>query len=149
MHPRRVYRSPFDPPAFLCFFQAEDGIRDLTVTGVQTCALPILRAHERGLGAPLLRHRIEHLQVMHPVDLARPAELGVVASMQPIHALSDMAMAERFWGERTRHAYAWRAQLDAGARLAFGSDAPVESPNPFRGLHAALGRRGLGGSRGR
>jgi predicted amidohydrolase YtcJ len=111
-------------------------------------ALSTVRAHERGRGAPLLRHRIEHLQVMHPDDLARPAELGVVASMQPIHALSDMAMAERFWGERTRHAYAWRAQLEAGARLAFGSDAPVESPNPFWGLHAAVGRRRLDGSPG-
>jgi hypothetical protein len=111
-------------------------------------ALSTVRAHERGRGAPLLRHRIEHLQVMHPDDLTRPAELGVVASMQPIHALSDMAMAERFWGERTRHAYAWRAQLEAGARLAFGSDAPVESPNPFWGLHAAVGRRRLDGSPG-
>ena len=111
-------------------------------------ALSTVRAHERGRGAPLLRHRIEHLQVMHPDDLTRPAELGVVASMQPIHALSDMAMAERFWGERTRHAYAWRAQLEAGAKLAFGSDAPVESPNPFWGLHAAVGRRRLNGSPG-
>jgi hypothetical protein len=111
-------------------------------------AFSTVRAHERGRGAPLLRHRIEHLQVMHPDDLTRPAELGVVASMQPIHALSDMAMAERFWGERTRHAYAWRAQLEAGARLAFGSDAPVESPNPFWGLHAAVGRRRSDGSPG-
>ena len=111
-------------------------------------ALSTVRAHERGREAPLLRHRIEHLQVMHPDDLTRPAELGVIASMQPIHALSDMAMAERFWGERTRHAYAWRAQLEAGAKLAFGSDAPVESPNPFWGLHAAVGRRRLDGSPG-
>jgi len=111
-------------------------------------ALSTVRAHERGREAPLLRHRIEHLQVMHPDDLTRPAELGVIASMQPIHALSDMAMAERFWGERTRHAYAWRAQLEAGAKLAFGSDAPVESPNPFWGLHAAVSRRRLDGSPG-
>jgi hypothetical protein len=111
-------------------------------------ALATVRAHERTMQRPPLRHRIEHLQVMHPDDLARPAQLGVTASMQPIHAPSDMAMANRYWGPRTRYAYAWRSQLDAGARLALGSDAPVESPNPFLGLHAAVTRRRLDGSPG-
>ena len=61
--------------------------------------------------------------------------------MQPIHATSDMAMAEKHWGARCRTAYAWRSLLDAGTLLAFGSDAPVEPPNPFLGLHAALTRQ--------
>jgi predicted amidohydrolase YtcJ len=52
-----------------------------------------------------------------------------------------MLMADRFWGDRARYSYAWRTQLQAGARLAFGSDAPVESPNPFWGLYAAITRR--------
>jgi predicted amidohydrolase YtcJ len=67
--------------------------------------------------------------------------------MQPIHAISDMKMADDFWGpERAKFSYAWRTQLDHGARLAFGSDAPVDSPNPFRGLHAAVTRRRADGS---
>jgi hypothetical protein len=66
--------------------------------------------------------------------------------MQPIHATSDMLMADKYWGERSALAYAWRAQLDHGAVLAFGSDAPVESPNPFLGLHAAITRQRADGS---
>ncbi len=100
-----------------------------------------LRLYEQENGLPPLRHRIEHVQLLHPDDARRLAQLNVVASMQPIHAISDMEMAERYWGERTRLAYAWRSQLEAGARLAFGSDAPVEAPNPFWGLHAAVTRR--------
>lgn len=107
-----------------------------------------LRRYEREQGLPTLRHRIEHVQVLHPNDVERLAALGVVASMQPIHATSDMLMADRHWGDRTRWAYAWRTQLDAGAVLAFGSDAPVESPNPFWGLHAAVTRRRADGSPG-
>jgi predicted amidohydrolase YtcJ len=67
--------------------------------------------------------------------------------MQPIHAISDMKMADEFWGaERGKLSYAWRTQLDNGARLAFGSDAPVDLPNPFLGLHAAITRRRADGS---
>jgi hypothetical protein len=95
-----------------------------------------------------LRHRIEHVQVIHADDAGRLAQLGVVASMQPIHATSDMLMADRFWGERAELSYAWMTQLDNGAILAFGSDAPVESPNPFWGLHAAITRRRIDGSPG-
>ena len=105
-----------------------------------------LRAYERQHGLPKLRHRIEHVQIIHPDDVGRLAQLGVIASMQPIHAVSDMLSADRFWGERARLAYAPRAQLEAGAPLAFGSDAPVESPNPFLGLHAAVTRRRVDGS---
>ena len=100
-----------------------------------------LRAYETENNLPHLRHRIEHVQVVHPDDAARLGRLNVIASMQPIHATSDMLMADRFWGERSALAYAWRTQLENGARLAFGSDAPVESPNPFLGLHAAVTRR--------
>lgn len=106
-----------------------------------------LRRYEREQHLPHLRHRIEHVQVLHPDDLARLGALNVIASMQPIHAISDMKMADDYWGpERTPYAYAWRTQLDNGARLAFGSDAPVDSPNPFWGLHAAVTRRRADGS---
>jgi predicted amidohydrolase YtcJ len=105
-----------------------------------------LRQYEREHGLSHLCHRIEHVQVLHPDDAVRLAQLDVIASMQPIHATSDMHMADRYWGERSRLAYAWRTQLSHGARLAFGSDAPVESPNPFLGLYAAVARRRADGS---
>ena len=92
------------------------------------------------------RHRIEHVQVLHPDDLARFAQLDVIASMQPIHATSDMLMSDRCWGKRSAYAYAWRSQLANHGKLAFGSDAPVESPNPFWGIHAAITRRRADGS---
>jgi predicted amidohydrolase YtcJ len=108
-----------------------------------------LRAYERDhLASPGLRHRIEHVQVIHPDDAGRLAELQVIASMQPIHATSDMVMADRYWGKRAELSYALETQRNAGAHLAFGSDAPVESPNPFLGLHAAVTRRRADGSPG-
>ncbi len=61
--------------------------------------------------------------------------------MQPIHATSDMHVADRLWGSRARYSYAWRSLLDAGALVVFGSDAPVETPNPFMGIHAAVTRQ--------
>ena len=101
-----------------------------------------LRAYEEQINpGSRLRHRIEHVQVLHPDDLNRLADLDIIASMQPIHATSDMLMANEHWGERTAHAYAWRELLNSGVHLAFGSDAPVESPNPFWGLHAAVTRQ--------
>jgi predicted amidohydrolase YtcJ len=105
-----------------------------------------LRKYETEKGLPRLRHRVEHVQILHPNDAPRFAELDVIASMQPIHATSDMYAADRLWGERSAFAYAWRTQLNYGAHLAFGSDAPVESPNPFLGLHAAITRQRTDGS---
>ena len=105
-----------------------------------------LRNYEKENNLPRLRHRIEHVQVLHPDDAPRLTQLNIIASMQPIHATSDMLMADAYWGERSRLAYAMKTQLDFGAHLALGSDAPVESPNPFLGLHAAVTRRRADGS---
>jgi len=105
-----------------------------------------LRNYETQNHLPHLRHRIEHVQVIHPDDAPRLAKLNVIASMQPIHATSDMFAADRYWGKRAELSYAWRTQLNYGAILAFGSDAPVESPNPFWGLHAAVTRQRADGS---
>jgi predicted amidohydrolase YtcJ len=107
-----------------------------------------LRRFERDQGLPPLRHRIEHVQILHPDDAGRLAELDIIASMQPLHATSDMTMADQFWGQRAALSYAWDTQLQKGANLAFGSDAPVESPNPFLGLHAAITRQRADGSPG-
>jgi len=109
-------------------------------------ALEVLIGERKNSGLPALQHRLEHLQLIHPEDIHRPGALGVAASMQPIHAVSDMEMADRKWGDRVRTSYAWKSQLKSGARLIFGSDAPVETPNPFLGIHAALTRRKLDGT---
>ena len=87
------------------------------------------------------RWRIEHAQVVDPADLRRFGRNGVVASMQPVHQVSDRTMAEaRLGPARLPGAYAWRSMVAAGSRLAFGSDYPVESPNPFAGWAAAFTR---------
>ena len=88
-----------------------------------------------------LRHRIEHAQVLQPTDVPRFAALGVIASMQPIHCTQDIVLADRHWGARSRLAYAWSSLLSSGAALAFGSDAPVETPDVMQGIYAAVTRR--------
>jgi predicted amidohydrolase YtcJ len=98
----------------------------------------------QGEDVPALRHRIEHAQLLHPHDFGRFANLGVIASMQPIHATSDSEMAEQYWGERARHSYAWRTLWDSGAMLVFGSDSPVEPIEPLTGIYAAVNRIGAG-----
>jgi hypothetical protein len=88
---------------------------------------------------PLRRPRIEHAQVMHPRDRARLGDLGVVASVQPGFARSDQSWApDRLGPERLSYAYAWSALQNAGAPLAFGSDAPVDPISPLRGFFAAV-----------
>jgi len=107
-----------------------------------------LRKFEEQLGIDPLPHRIEHVQLIHPQDIPRLADLDIIASMQPIHATSDMAMANAYWGDRTRYAYAPKLQLDQGAQVIFGSDAPVESPHPWSGIQAAVTRRSRAGEPG-
>lgn len=92
------------------------------------------------------RWRIEHVQIVDPADLPRLAKHGIIASMQPVHQTSDRLMAEaRLGPDRLAGAYAWQSIVKAGGRLAFGSDTPVESPNPFAGIAAAITREDDGG----
>ncbi|QGN56459.1 amidohydrolase [Novosphingobium sp. Gsoil 351] len=92
------------------------------------------------------RWRIEHAQIVDPLDIPRFGRLGVIASMQPIHQVSDRTMAEaRLGPARLAGAYAWKSLAAGGARLAFGSDAPVELPDPFAGMAAALTREDASG----
>ena len=92
------------------------------------------------------RWRIEHFQIADQADIARLAPAGIIASMQPTHQTSDRLMAEKRLGpDRLAGAYAWQSVLKSGARLAFGSDFPVESPNPFPGLAAAISRQDMRG----
>ena len=93
------------------------------------------------------RNRIEHAQVVDPADIPRFAKLGVIASMQPNHLLTDMNWAEaRVGPKRAAYSYAWKAFLDAGVHLAFGTDYPVEPITPFRGLYAAVTRMNEAGT---
>ena len=92
------------------------------------------------------RWRIEHFQIADPADIPRLAPAGIIASMQPTHQTSDRLMAEKRLGPaRLRGAYAWQSVIKSGARIAFGSDFPVESPNPFPGLSAAVSRQDING----
>jgi hypothetical protein len=94
------------------------------------------------------RNRIEHAQVVDPADIPRFKQLGVIASMQPNHLLTDMNWAEdRLGPTRAAYSYAWKAFLDAGVPLAFGTDYPVEPVTPFRGLYAAVTRMNESGTK--
>ena len=94
------------------------------------------------------RDRIEHAQVVDPADIPRFARLGVIASMQPNHLLTDMNWAmDRLGPQRAAYSYAWKAFLDAGVVLAFGTDYPVEPVTPFRGLYAAVTRANEAGNK--
>jgi hypothetical protein len=107
-----------------------------------------VRAQEAQAGIPRAarRHRIEHVQIVHPDDMGRLGQLDIIAGMQPIHAASDWSMAERFWGGRTRYSYTWKSQLKAGAVLAFGSDSPIDHFDPRMGLFTAVTRRDMAGN---
>jgi predicted amidohydrolase YtcJ len=104
-------------------------------------ALDAFERAQDGEPSPL-RNRVEHAQIIALDDIPRFSELGVIASMQPVHATSDMNMAEdRVGPQRIKGGYAWRRLLDSGAVLAGGSDFPVELPDPFHGLYAAVARQ--------
>ena len=107
----------------------------------------VIDAYESAGIRPEQRFRIEHLQVVSPEDFPRLSSLGIISAMQPTHATSDMPWAEdRLGADRVRGAYAWRTVLDAGSRLALGSDFPVEQVDPFLGIYAAVTRQDLEGN---
>jgi predicted amidohydrolase YtcJ len=109
-------------------------------------ALDALEAALEGAPHPELRWRIEHVQIVRRQDLERMGKLGIIASMQPTHATSDMPwVPARLGASRLDRAYPWRTALNAGARLALGSDFPVERPDPLLGLYAAVTRQDLDG----
>ncbi len=112
----------------------------------------VLNAYEKAQkinGTRDSRHRIEHAQLLADRDIPRFARLGVIASMQPTHCITDKRFAEKRIGrDRCRGAYAWRRLLDAQARLAFGTDWPVEPMDPMEGLYAAVTRKDRAGEPG-
>jgi predicted amidohydrolase YtcJ len=97
----------------------------------------------RGLRYPL-PPRVEHVQLAREADFPRFREIGAVASIQPIHQVTDREIARRHWGNRTERSYAWRSLLRAGAALQLGSDAPFDRPGPLLAIQAALTRRAAG-----
>ena len=102
-----------------------------------------LRAYETEMNyhSETLRHRIEHVQCLLPSDLARLEALDIIASVQPCHLLSDMDITKEAWGDRTAYTFAFGRLTDMNTKLCFGSDAPVESPDPFASIHAAVNRK--------
>jgi predicted amidohydrolase YtcJ len=109
----------------------------------------VLDAYEAAIvrtGAKDHRLRVEHSQIISPEDIPRFAELGIVPSMQPTHCTSDMYWAEaRLGPERIKGAYAWHTMLKTGVQLPFGSDFPVEHPDPLAGIYAACTRQDKNG----
>ena len=148
---RGLPMSLMNPPS-----KMEQLVREAQVAGIQPCIHAIgdravaemLDLYERvgQANAPAARFRIEHAQHVRREDFSRFAKLGVIASMQPYHAIDDGRWAEKKLGpERARYSYAWRAMLDAGAPVAFGSDWPVAPLSPVLGIYAAVTRATLDG----
>lgn len=112
----------------------------------------ILNAYEKARevnGIRDSRHRSEHAQILTEEDLARFAQLGVIASMQPTHCITDKRFAEkRIATDRSRWAYAWKSLADSGAQLAFGTDYSLEPLNPMEGLYASVTRKDRKGEEG-
>ena len=104
----------------------------------------ITRAAEEKFDRPM-RHRVEHAQFIQPTDVARFAELGVLASMQPRHCISDLHLLHLIDESAQLAAYAWPDLLEAGAHVVFGSDGPVEPANPFAAIYAAMTRANISG----
>lgn len=134
---------------------AQDAVRTAATGGITAVVHAIGDAAVRraldlltDLPAAALPHRIEHLQCVHPLDLRRAADAGVVASMQPAHLLTDIPLVERHWGGRGAGAYAFATLRSCGTTLAFGSDAPVASLDPRDGLFAAMVREAADGTSG-
>ena len=104
---------------------------------------------ERGEARSTRRHRIEHVQLIHPDDVERLAQLDMIASMQPIHATSDYQIADRYWGARAAYSYNPRLQLDRGCRAwRSARTRPYDYIGPLRGIHAAVTRQRADGSPG-
>lgn len=108
-------------------------------------ALDVLGEH-RGPAARRLRHRVEHAQMIDDADLPRFAAHGIVASLQPVHMALDAPLVHRHWGARSREAFPVRRLLDSGARIAFGSDTPIESYDVLEGIACAVRRVGRDGT---
>jgi predicted amidohydrolase YtcJ len=107
----------------------------------------VIDAYEQAGATAADRFRIEHFQIVAPSDFPRLAQHGIIASMQLTHATSDMPWAEaRVGPDRIKGAYAWRTVLNSGARIALGSDFPVEYVNPFFGIHSAVTRQDQSGN---
>jgi predicted amidohydrolase YtcJ len=94
-----------------------------------------------------LSHRIEHAQLLRKSDISRFRKFNVAASMQPVHIIADRDLADKYWGRRAKLAYAVNSLLESGAAVGFGSDAPIEDPNPMLGIYAAIARKKPGDDR--
>ena len=130
------------------FAAAERYVREHSPSAVASVGGARLNIEHVGVPTENFRFRVEHAQVVAPNQIGRFRELGVIASVQPNHLLTDMYWVEsRVGAEREKTSYPWRQFLDAGVRLAFGTDYPVEPITPFRGIYSAVSRRSEDGRR--
>ncbi|HUG40135.1 MAG TPA: amidohydrolase [Longimicrobiales bacterium] len=141
--------STLDPAAFRdAVRRGSSGGLAMTVHAIGDAAvdlaLDVLPEEGRALDGPV-PHRIEHVQLVAPDRLGAAGAAGIVCSVQPSHLMTDWRAADRHWGARARTAYAFRSLAAGGATLAFGSDMPVEPPDPRSGLYAAVTRTDLAG----
>jgi predicted amidohydrolase YtcJ len=118
-----------------------DRAAQLALNAIEHAQMLLQQDAENGSVTPQPRYRLEHVQLITPADLQRMRRMGVIASVQPYHAVADRDIAERYWGKRSRHAYAYRTMHSLGIPLALGSDSPVETFDPLRILYAATLRR--------
>lgn len=118
-------------------------VLDAIEAALRSISKPGESLHATATRALAIPNRIEHCQLLDPTDIPRFAAMNVVASMQPVHMVGDLDTAARLWGARNATSYAWRSVELAGGVLALGSDAPVESLNPWLSVHAAVTRQKL------
>ena len=138
---RGIWLTPPERVAAAALRAADAGIAtQIHAIGDRSCRAS-LDALVPTAGRAALMPRLEHIQLLHPDDRARFAQNGIAASIQPVHVRADAAVARRLWGERAEsHGYPMRSLLDAGAVVAFGTDAPVEPIDPWPGLSLAVTR---------
>ena len=139
---RGLFTTPPEELASLSRRAADAGIATMMHTIGDAAVREALTALAPTAAAVPYMPRLEHVQLCHPDDRARFKALGIAASVQPVHLRADAANARRDWGARTESAgYAWRSLLDAGAVVAFGTDAPVEPADPWPGIALSVLRR--------
>ncbi|GER87721.1 amidohydrolase [Dictyobacter vulcani] len=113
----------------------------VALNSIEHAQRTLVRQGNKAMPLKNVRYRLEHVQLIAPEDLTRMRRLGVIASIQPFHAVADRDIAERYWGRRSRRAYAYRTMHDMGIPIAMGSDAPIETYDPLSIIYAATIRR--------
>ena len=130
-------RTAAEQGAMIAIHAIGDRAAHVALNSIEYAQRTLAQTQDNSQPPAHLRYRLEHVQLITPEDLARMRRMGVIASIQPFHAVADRDIAERYWGKRHRRAYAYGTMHDMGIPLALGSDAPVETFDPLNILYAA------------